>query len=294
MTHPVLSDFGLSQRDTNKVAKYDLILEKRKEFKELLAHKPVQLLTTIFFVGLIGFAVVFYILGLKELKAALVAGVALACFYVLKSLLIYIHMKPPLYSIHKDALNKYNKKVSEYCEFIEEKKRTDTAKILIEKHEARKVAERIAEAAENEKRNARKSLEFWQELDGIAFENEFASLLKDSGYKDIRLTATTGDEGIDLWGTDLDGYTCIFQCKAYKDPVVPSQVRELLGALASVKDKAKYAVMVALSGTTAGALNFAQKNGLLIWDGMYLTKLATAFDTRNPIANLPPKSGFPS
>jgi HJR/Mrr/RecB family endonuclease len=174
----------------------------------------------------------------------------------------------------KKALQMYEEKEKEYNALLEEKRLCDEAKVLIEKQEARKAAAKAAETAESEKKNARRNIEFWQELDGLTFEHEFAALLKDSGYTRISLTATTGDEGIDLWGTDPDGNTCIFQCKAYKDPVVPAQVRELLGSLASVKGKAKYAVMVALSGTTAGALSFAKKNELLIWNGKTLTEMA--------------------
>jgi HJR/Mrr/RecB family endonuclease len=196
-------------------------------------------------------------------------------------ILLWNH-EPSGYREKKKSLQMYEDKEKEYNGLIEEKRLCDEAKVLIEKQEARKLAAKAADAAETDKKNARKNIEFWQELDGHTFEHEFAALLKDSGYTKISLTATTGDEGIDLWGTDPDGNTCIFQCKAYKDPVVPAQVRELLGSLASVKSKAKYAVMVALSGTTAGALSFAKKNELLIWNGKTLTEMAKSavFSTR--------------
>lgn len=196
--------------------------------------------------------------------------------------ILFWNHEPPCYYEKKKALQLYEEKQKEYVMLINEQRIADEAKVLIEKQEARKLAARAAEVAEKDKKNARKNIEFWEELDGVTFEREFALLLKDSGYTSISLTATSGDEGIDLWGTDPDGNTCIFQCKAYKDPVVPAQVRELLGSFASVKGKAKFAVMVALSGTTAGALDFAKKNELLIWNGKTLTEMAKSavFSTR--------------
>ena len=188
-------------------------------------------------------------------------------------ILLWNH-EPSGYYEKKKALQLYEEKQKEYLILINEQRIADEAKVLIERQEARKVASRAAEAAEQEKKTARKNIEFWQELDGVTFEREFASLLKDSGFTSISLTATSGDEGIDIWGTDPSGKRCIFQCKAYKDPVVPAQVRELLGSLASVKDKANYAVMVALSGTTSGALGFAKKNEVRIWNGKTLTEMA--------------------
>ena len=196
--------------------------------------------------------------------------------------ILFWNHEPPGYHETKKRLLLYEEQQKEYLIFIEGQRIADEAKLLIERHEARKIAARAADAAEKEKKNARRNIEFWQELDGLTFEHELAALLKDSGYTSISLTETSGDEGIDLWGTDPDGNTCIFQCKAYKDPVAPAQVRELLGSLASVKTKAKYAVMVALSGATAGALSFAKKNELLIWNGKTLTEMAKSavFSTR--------------
>lgn len=256
-----------------------------KKPKEVVPPYTKDICTAFFPPFALGFILVFWITTNPSTSflGAFISCAAVALLKVAKCLwIICPNHQPSGFLEKKKALQMYEEKEKEYNALLEEKRLCDEAKVLIEKQEARKAAAKAAETAESEKKNARKNIEFWQELDGLTFEHEFAALLKDSGYTGVNLTATTGDEGIDLWGTDPHGNTCIFQCKAYKDPVVPAQVRELLGSLASVKSKAKYAVMVALSGTTAGALSFAKKNELLIWNGKTLTEMAKSavFSTR--------------
>jgi hypothetical protein len=248
-----------------------------KKPKEVVPSYTKDICVTLFPPFALGFIVVFWITTnpSTSLIGAWISCVAVAILKVAKCLwIICPNHQPSGFLEKKKALQMYEDKEKEYNGLLEEKRLRNEAKVLIEKQEARKVAARATEAAEVEKKKARKSIEFWHELDGVTFEREFASLLKDSGFTSISLTATSGDEGIDIWGTDPSGKRCIFQCKAYKDPVVPAQVRELLGSLASVKDKANYAVMVALSGTTAGALGFAKKNEVLIWNGKTLIEMA--------------------
>lgn len=248
-----------------------------KKPKEVLPAYTKDICVTLFPPFALGFIVVFWITTnpSTSLIGAWISCAAVAILKVAKCLwIICPNHQPSGFLEKKKALQMYEDKEKEYNGLLEEKRLCNEAKVLIKKQEARKVAARAKEAAEVEKKNARKSIEFWHELDGVTFEREFALLLKDTGFTSISLTATSGDEGIDIWGTDPIGKRCIFQCKAYKDPVVPAQVRELLGSLASVKYKANYAVMVALSGTTAGAQGFAKKNEVLIWNGKTLIEMA--------------------
>jgi HJR/Mrr/RecB family endonuclease len=248
-----------------------------KKPKEVVPPYTNDICTALFPPFAFGFILVFWITTNPSTAflGAFIICAAVALLKVAKCLWIICPNHQPSGFIGKrKALQMYEDKEKEYNGLLEEKRLCDEAKVLIEKQEARNLAARAADAAEKDKKNARKNIEFWQELDGVTFEREFASLLKDTGFTSISLTATSGDEGIDIWGTDPSGKRCIFQCKAYKDPVVPAQVRELLGSLASVKDKANYAVMVALSGTTAGALGFAKKNEVLIWNGKTLIEMA--------------------
>jgi len=270
---PELSDFNLTQADVISIMKYEALLLKRKEVKEFISRAPFSFLATHTFVGF--FIFVMLLCSAWKLKQAFIAGMIPCVWNFSRTLVLLFWLTPPSgYHDKKKAYQSYEEKQKEYHVALEEEKISKEAKQLIERRDARKAAAKAAQTAEQEKRIARKSIDFWHELDGVTFEHEFAALLKDTGFTDITLTATSGDEGIDLWGTDPSGNRCIFQCKAYKDAVVPAQVRELLGSLSAVKGKAKYAVMVALSGTTSGALSFAKKNEVLIWNGETLTEMA--------------------
>lgn len=63
------------------------------------------------------------------------------------------------------------------------------------------------------------------------------------------------DKGIDIKLTK-DGKNMIVQCKAHKNPIGPSVVRELYGTL--VSSKADEAILASISGFTAGVIEFVR------------------------------------
>lgn len=280
MNRPEWKDFGLTQADVTAVQRYDKILAKRKETIEFLRSSPWSFLLVHVAVGLIVFVMLLTSRG--TLKQATIGGL-LPCVWTFGRtfFVLFWHRIPSIYYEKKKALGLFQLKEGEYVQYYKEKTRIEQEQRIKAKEEAREVAARATQAAEKEKKTARQHLEFWQGLDGVGFEQELATLLRDSGYKNVSLTAVSGDDGIDLWADDPDGNPCIFQCKAYQNTVSPAQVRELLGALKSVEDKANYAVMVALSGVTGGAEKFAEKNKILIWDGDDLVKMAEEFFKRS-------------
>jgi len=236
--------------------------------------------TMFFTVFLFSFLLSLYIT--RETFLSLAVGIIAGCApYLFRSInavcILYLKKPPADYYEKKKRYEAFYERERAYAEYTSEQKRVQQEQRIKAKEEAREVAARATQAAEKEKKTARQHLEFWQGLDGVGFEQELATLLRDSGYKNVSLTAVSGDDGIDLWADDPDGNPCIFQCKAYQNTVSPAQVRELLGALKSVEDKANYAVMVALSGVTGGAEKFAEKNKILIWDGDDLVKMAKEF-----------------
>lgn len=238
-------------------------------------------LNTMFFtVFLFSFLLGVYIT--REVILSMAIGIIAGCTpYLFRSVnaacVLYLKKPPSDYYEKKKKYEAFYERERAYAKYTEEQKRIGQEQRTKAKEEAREIAARLTKAAENEKRIARQHLEFWQELDGVGFEQELATLLRDSGYKNVSLTAVSGDDGIDLWADDPDGNPCIFQCKAYQNTVSPAQVRELLGSFKAVEDKANYAVMVALSGVTGGAEKFAEKNKILIWDGDNLVKMAEEF-----------------
>ena len=93
--------------------------------------------------------------------------------------------------------------------------------------------------------------DWWFELSGRKFEEEFSKVLKELGYS-VQTTPTSGDGGIDIIATK-SGKTTIIQCKAWKNPVGPAPMRELQG----VREANQDAWMVGLGGFTKGAKEFA-------------------------------------
>ena len=280
MNRPEWKDFGLTQEDVSTVHRFDKILAKRKETKEFLRSSPCGFLLLHVLVGLIVF--VFMLGSGGTLKQAAIGGMFPCVWSFGRTLyvLFWRHI-PSKYYDKKKALDSFLVKEEKFAKYYKEKTRIEQEQRAKTKEEARQIAARASQVAEKEKKKARQHLEFWHELDGVGFEKELATLLRDSGYKNVSLTAITGDDGIDLWAKDPDGDACIFQCKAYKNTVSPAQVRELLGSLKSVGDRANYAVMVALSGVTGGAERFAERNEILIWDGDNLVKMAEEFLKRS-------------
>jgi restriction endonuclease len=96
---------------------------------------------------------------------------------------------------------------------------------------------------------------FWFGLSGYEFEKEMGAIYGNLGYR-ARVTKGSGDGGIDII-LKKDGLTEIVQCKAYKNPAGPKEVRELFGVF-SGNSKYDKSVLVCLGGFTKGAKDFAR------------------------------------
>lgn len=94
---------------------------------------------------------------------------------------------------------------------------------------------------------------YWQNLDGVSFENELASALMTAGF-DVQTTKLVGDDGIDLIVRN-GSKIIIVQCKAHQGPVGVSAVRELYGVVMS-DDAFDEAVLASVSGFTSGVHDF--------------------------------------
>lgn len=69
-------------------------------------------------------------------------------------------------------------------------------------------------------------------LSPAEFERFSHRLLMAMGYRDVRVTGKSGDNGIDIVMRDGAGRLCVAQCKRYRGRVPPAVVRELLGVMA--------------------------------------------------------------
>jgi restriction system protein len=73
------------------------------------------------------------------------------------------------------------------------------------------------------------------------FEKLCKRLLTEVGVHDVRIKGGSGDQGIDGTGVikvnDVVGFNIIFQCKRYRDAVVPHHVRDFRGTMQGRADK---------------------------------------------------------
>lgn len=106
----------------------------------------------------------------------------------------------------------------------------------------------------------RTQLDFWRSLSGRGFERELAALFRGNGYN-VSLTPVSGDLGVDIELRKGDHFAVV-QCKALKQPVGPSAVRELYGTL--VAQHADEGILASVSGFTPGARQFASNKPIML------------------------------
>jgi len=104
------------------------------------------------------------------------------------------------------------------------------------------VAEQVAEgtsATPNDYRN--EVIDLLLQLPPSGFERLSQRLLRESGFTQVVVTGSSGDGGIDGYGSlqinPLVSIKVLFQCKRYKKSVSPSDVRDFRGAMAGRADK---------------------------------------------------------
>jgi restriction system protein len=106
-------------------------------------------------------------------------------------------------------------------------------------------------------------LDLLLKLPGAGFERLCQRLLREAGFTQVVVTGSTGDGGIDGYGTlsvnPLVSFKVLFQCKRYTKSVVPSHVRDFRGAMAGRADKG----IILTTGTfTAEARREASRDGV--------------------------------
>ena len=103
-------------------------------------------------------------------------------------------------------------------------------------------------------------------LTGPEYEEECARILRNSGYKDIRFTKATGDQGLDITAVK-NGVRYGIQCKYYVGhPVGNKAVQEAYAG--SGYYGCDRAVVMTNSTFTSGAVELAEELGVELWDNM--------------------------
>jgi hypothetical protein len=238
MKKPTADEFGLTQQD---ISIFQAEESQTPRIKLILAGLATIPLTMFFSAGVLG-GILSLFIGNAAFGLAALVGL-FGSFFLIEWKQIF-RMRCKYYKEKRPSYISFKKQLGYYTAHI---KALETNRLKAEKAEMQK------------------NYEYWFSLDGKRFEEDLKALLLRSKYTSVRLTPTTGDQGIDLWATAPDGRTAIFQCKAHKKKIGPSAVRDLFGTFVALKGKADYAVMVALSGCTSGARTYAQQNGIYVW-----------------------------
>ena len=116
--------------------------------------------------------------------------------------------------------------------------------------------------------------QFFDDMEGVDFENYCAELLAATGFENVETTPPSHDYGVDIIA-DRDGITYAIQCKCYSDSVGVRAVQEAYAG------KDYYGCMVAAVMTnqsfTKNAIGFAEKLNVILWDGDYVMRLIHDF-----------------
>ncbi len=146
---------------------------------------------------------------------------------------------------------------------------------MVEQAAAQREAERQHREAKKTRQAAlraeqRKREQYWESLGGIEFEQELGRLYRDRGY-DVRMTPTSGDQGIDLI-LRKNGKTTVVQCKAQKRPASPNVIRDLYGSM--LHHKADNAILACTGGFSGNVVKFARGKPIRLIDSRDITRMA--------------------
>jgi restriction system protein len=101
------------------------------------------------------------------------------------------------------------------------------------------------------------------QLPPSGFERLAQRLLREAGFTQVIVTGSTGDGGIDGYGTlqvnPLVSFKVLFQCKRYTKSVSPSHVRDFRGAMSGRADKG---IIITTGTFTAEARREATRDGV--------------------------------
>lgn len=104
---------------------------------------------------------------------------------------------------------------------------------------------------------------------GVEFEHEMCRILKKNGFREIRMTKTSGDFGADILAK-RNGLIFAIQCKYYTGSVGVDAVQQASSGCQYYE--ADLPVVVTNSYFTRNAVQLAEQTGVVLWDGEWLRK----------------------
>lgn len=226
MDKPIPENYGLTQKNLE-------YYQKQKELfdKEYAKHLAINEKISFFITWIISTIIVFIIIMLlvdrtifKE-KVWLIFVVPISAFFFPTLLILAITDGP--------------------YQFLDREKEIKARYFSIELE--RKYIEYQKALKEYEEYLEKCTIDFWNSLNGNAFEKEIAKLFRTQGYS-ATVTSATGDGGVDIILTK-DGKRIAVQCKHHTKPVGPNDVRALQGVVAS--QNYSKGIFVSLNGYTS-------------------------------------------
>ncbi|WP_077211806.1 restriction endonuclease [Bacillus dakarensis] len=101
-------------------------------------------------------------------------------------------------------------------------------------------------------------------MKGIEFEYFIAELLRSIGFKNVIVTKGSGDFGVDILATNINGENTAIQCKRYKAKVGYDSIQQILAG--KTKEKCKKAIVITNSYFTKPAFEAAGEFGIELWN----------------------------
>ncbi|MCK9272714.1 restriction endonuclease [Candidatus Gracilibacteria bacterium] len=134
----------------------------------------------------------------------------------------------------------------------------------------------------NKKRNRWLSIDKIEDMHKLhwrEFEKFIEFVLQEKGFK-TKIGPGIKDGGVDLYAS-LNGRKYLIQCKKWTNyKVSESNIREFYGAMNDFDNNAK-GIFITTSNLTSDAKNFAERNGIEIWDEFLLEKYVREYTSGN-------------
>lgn len=113
-----------------------------------------------------------------------------------------------------------------------------------------------------------------ESMNGIEFESYCSKLLQQNGFKNVRRTPASGDQGVDILA-EKGGVRYAIQCKRYMTPVSNSAVQEVFAG--RMLYGCDVAVVMTNSSFRQSAIELAMATNVQLWDGVMLSILSSNF-----------------
>ena len=107
-------------------------------------------------------------------------------------------------------------------------------------------------------------------MKGQEFEHFCAELLRKNGFRKVKVTPSSGDQGVDIIAVKGTSRYAI-QCKRYASPLGNKPVQEVYTGRTYYN--CRYGAVMTNSTFTPHAKELAKKTGVLLWDRRTLEKL---------------------